>query len=174
MIAPWPEYREDLHFADAESAVGCMQEVVRGIRNTRTQMQVPQGRKTHVYIVAGTPKDAELYRSCAASFINLSSASALYVQENKEGIGSDAVSIVVSNAVAYLPLEDLVDKAKELERLTKEKERLAKEILRCEGMLNNPNFVNKAPAAKVDAEKEKLAKYKEMADKVETQLKMLA
>ena len=72
-----------------------------------------------------------------------------------------------------MPLEDLVDKEKELERLTKEQERLTKEIARCEGMLNNPNFVNKAPAAKVDAEKEKLVKYKEMKDKVETQLEQL-
>ncbi len=174
MIAPWPEYDEALCFADAESAVSCMQEVVRGIRNTRTQMQVPQGRKTHVYIVAGSAEAAEQYRSCARSFVNLASASGIYVQETREGIGEDAVSIVVSNAVAFLPLEDLVDKAKELERLSKEKERLAKEISRCEGMLNNPNFVNKAPAAKVDAEKEKLAKYKEMAEKVETQLKNLA
>ena len=74
---------------------------------------------------------------------------------------------------AYNLLEDLVDKEKELERLTKEQERLTKEIARCEGMLNNPNFVNKAPAAKVDAEKEKLAKYKEMKEKVETQLEQL-
>ena len=57
-----------------------------------------------------------------------------------------------------MPLEDLIDKDKEIERLTKETERLTKEIARCEGMLNNPNFVNKAPAAKVDAEKDKLAK----------------
>ncbi len=98
----------------------------------------------------------------------------IHVQQDKTGIGEDAVSVVVSNAVVYMPLEDLVDKEKkELERLTKEQERLTKEIARCEGMLNNPNFVNKAPAAKVDAEKEKLAKYKEMKDKVETQLEQL-
>ena len=72
--------------------------------------------------------------------------------------------------VVYLPLEDLIDREKEIERLTKEQERLGKEIARCEGMLNNPNFVNKAPAAKVEAEKEKLEKYKEMKEKVNLQL----
>ena len=72
--------------------------------------------------------------------------------------------------VVYLPLEDLIDREKEIERLTKEQERLTKEIARCEGMLNNPNFVNKAPAAKVEAEKEKLEKYKEMKEKVNLQL----
>ena len=95
------------------------------------------------------------------------------VQETKDGIGEDAVSVVVSNAVVYLPLEDLVDREKELERLTKEQDRLGKEIARCEGMLKNPNFVNKAPEAKVNAEKEKLEKYKEMLEKVNSQLAQL-
>ena len=95
------------------------------------------------------------------------------VQENKDGIGEDAVSVVVSDAVVYLPLEDLVDREKEIERLKKEQERLTKEIARCQGMLNNPNFVNKAPAAKVDAEKEKLQKYEEMMEKVNVQLSQM-
>ena len=94
----------------------------------------------------------------------------ILVQENKDGIGEDAVSVVVSDAVVYMPLEDLIDKDKEIERLTKETERLAKEIARCQGMLSNPNFVNKAPEAKVNAEKEKLQKYEEMMEKVKIQL----
>ena len=80
---------------------------------------------------------------------------------------------MVSDAVIYLPLEDLVDREKEMERLKKEQERLTKEIARCQGMLNNPNFVNKAPAAKVDAEKEKLQKYEEMMEKVNVQLSQM-
>ena len=84
--------------------------------------------------------------------------------------GEDAVSVVVSDAVVYMPLEDLVDREKEIERLKKEQERLAKEIARCQGMLSNPNFVNKAPEAKVNAEKEKLQKYEEMMEKVKIQL----
>ena len=101
------------------------------------------------------------------------SSKEIQVQETKEGIGEDAVSVVVSDAVVYLPLEDLVDREKEIERLTKEQERLTKEIARCQGMLNNPNFVNKAPAAKVDAEKEKLQKYEEMMEKVNVQLSQM-
>ena len=97
-------------------------------------------------------------------------AKEIHVQQDKSGIGEDAVSIVVADGVVYLPLEDLIDREKEIERLTKEQERLTKEIARCEGMLNNPNFVNKAPAAKVEAEKEKLEKYKEMKEKVNLQL----
>ena len=102
--------------------------------------------------------------------MNLAFAKEILVQENKDGIGEDAVSVVVSDAVVYMPLEDLVDREKEIERLKKEQERLAKEIARCQGMLSNPNFVNKAPEAKVNAEKEKLQKYEEMMEKVKTQL----
>ena len=82
----------------------------------------------------------------------------------------DEYAIEHAAGAVLLPLEDLIDREKEIERLTKEQERLTKEIARCEGMLNNPNFVNKAPAAKVETEKEKLEKYKEMQEKVNLQL----
>ena len=170
MISDWPVYKDEMNFADAEKAVSSFQEVVRGIRNTRNEMNVPQNRKTNIYIVG---KDAECcarFESCKKSFTNLAFAKEIHVQQDKNGIGEDAVSIVVADGVVYLPLEDLIDREKEIERLTKEQERLTKEIARCEGMLNNPNFVNKAPAAKVEAEKEKLEKYKEMKEKVNLQL----
>ena len=173
MISEWPVYKDEWNSPEAELAIGSFQEVVRGIRNTRTSMNVPQNRKTHLIIVGKDAEICEMYEKSKKSFVNLAFAKEIHVQQDKSGIGEDAVSVVVSNAVVYMPLEDLVDREKELERLTKELERLTKEIARCDGMLNNPNFVNKAPAAKVDAEKEKLAKYKEMKDKVGTQLEQL-
>ena len=173
MISEWPVYREERNFPDAEKAIEGFKEVVRGIRNTRTEMNVPNNRKTSLHIVAKDADTAAMYENSKKSFVNLAFAKEILVQTDKNGISEDAVSVVVSNAVVYMPLEDLIDKDKEIERLTKETERLTKEIARCEGMLNNPNFVNKAPAAKVDAEKDKLAKYKEMMDKVKGQLEQL-
>ena len=173
MISEWPVYREERNFPDAEKAIEGFKEVVRGIRNTRTEMNVPNNRKTSLHIVAKDAETAAMYENSKKSFVNLAFAKEILVQTDKNGISEDAVSVVVSNAVVYMPLEDLIDKDKEIERLTKETERLTKEIARCEGMLNNPNFVNKAPAAKVDAEKDKLAKYKEMMDKVKGQLEQL-
>ena len=173
MISNWPEYKEEWCFPEAELAVESFKEVVRGIRNTRAEMNVPANKKTNVYIVGKNAEVCRMYEESSRSFVNLALAKDIHVQEDKAGIGEDAVSVVVSNAVVYLPLEDLVDREKELERLTKEKERLTKEIARCEGMLNNPNFVNKAPEAKVAAEKEKLQKYIEMKEKVSTQLSQL-
>ena len=170
MISDWPVYKDEMNFADAEKAVASFQEVVRGIRNTRNEMNVPQNRKTNIYIVGKDAESCARFESCKRSFTNLAFAKEIHVQQDKNGIGEDAVSIVVADGVVYLPLEDLIDREKEIERLTKEQERLTKEIARCEGMLNNPNFVNKAPAAKVEAEKEKLEKYKEMKEKVNLQL----
>ena len=88
----------------------------------------------------------------------------------KNGIEDDAVSVVIPGATLYLPLEDLVDFEKEKERLLKEKERLTKELARSRGMLSNEKFLSKAPEAKVQEEKEKLAGYEQMMAQVEERL----
>ncbi|MBR2527268.1 MAG: valine--tRNA ligase [Blautia sp.] len=170
MTAPWPVYDEALNWPEAEETVFVFQEIVRGIRNLRVQMNVPASRRTHVFLVAKDAQTAACFKAAAGSFVNLASASQIAVGTDKEGIASDAVTVVTSAVTAYLPLEDLVDREKELARLGKEKERLLKEIARCQGMLDNPNFVGKAPEAKVAAEKEKLEKYRNMLTKVEQQL----
>lgn len=106
-----------------------------------------------------------------AERIHLSSgASEIDVQSDKAGIGEDAVSVVIPGAVVYMPLEDLVDMEKEKERLLKEEERLKKELARSHGMLNNEKFVSKAPAAKIQEEKDKLAKYEQMMATVQERL----
>ena len=87
----------------------------------------------------------------------------------KSGI-EDAVSVVIPGAVAYLPLEDLVDFEKEKERLNKEKAKLTKELARSRGMLSNEKFLNNAKPEKVEEEKAKLAKYEQMMEQVEERL----
>ena len=78
----------------------------------------------------------------------------------------DAVTAVVPGAEIYIPLEDLVDIAKELERLEKEKENLEKELERVNSKLSNEGFVSKAPAKVVEEERAKKLKYSEMYEKV--------
>ena len=173
MISDWPVFREEWSFPAAEKTVAGLMEVVRGIRLVRTQMNVPAGKKTHIYLVAKDSETAARYEKAKASFYNLSMATQIQVLADKSSVGEDAVSVVVSDAVAYLPLEDLVDREKEIERLTREQMRLTGEIARCEGMLSNPKFVDKAPQAKVEAEREKLAKYREMKEKVDLTLEQL-
>ena len=92
------------------------------------------------------------------------------MEETKEGIGEDAVSVVVTDAVVYLPLEELVDFAQEIERLEKEEARLVKELARVNGMLSNEKFISKAPEAKINEEKAKLEKYTQMMEQVRERL----
>ena len=115
----------------------------------------------------------EIFATSRVFFATLAYASEVAVQSDKNGIGDDAVSAVIHDAVIYMPFAELVDIEKEIERLTKEKEKLGKEIARCTGMLGNPNFVNKAPEAKIAAEKEKLEKYTNMLEQVEERLAAL-
>ena len=173
MLAPWPEYTEEWNFAKEEADVETIKVLVKGIRNIRSEMNVPPSRKAKYFIVSPDADLCELFASHKGIYSQLISASEIDVQADKAGIPEDAVSVVIPNAVVYIPLEELVDMAKERERLEKEKAKLAKELARSNGMLNNEKFLSKAPQAKVDEEKAKLEKYKQMMEDVENRLAQL-
>ena len=170
MLADWPVYKEEWNFSAEEEMLAHVKELVKGIRNLRTEMDVPPSRKAKVFIVSEDKALCETFESMKKTYQNLISASEIDVQSNKAGIGEDAVSVVIPGAVVYMPLEDLVDMEKEKERLLKEEERLKKELARSHGMLNNEKFVSKAPAAKIQKEKDKLAKYEQMMATVQERL----
>lgn len=111
--------------------------------------------------------------SLKQSAVMMAAANDFVIQHDKTGIAEDAVSIVVPDATAYVPLEELIDFEQEIERLTKEEARLTKEIARASGMLNNEKFVSKAPAAKVQEERDKLETYKQMMEQVKERLEGL-
>ena len=173
MISSWPEYRGDWEYARAAEEVELMKEAVRGIRNVRTQLNVPPSKKASVYVVSENADIRRTFEDGKVFFATLAKASEVFIQENREGIGEDAVSAMVPGANIYIPFAELVDIDKELERLEKEKERLTKEIARSNGMLKNERFVSKAPADKVQAERDKLTKYTQMMEQVETRLAQL-
>ena len=150
-----------------------MKDLVKGVRNIRTDMEVPPSRKAKVFIVTEDVELRDTFEEMKESYRLLAGASEIQVQADKEGIGEDAVSVVIPSAVLYLPLEDLVDFEKERERLEKEKSRLEKELARSRGMLSNEKFLSKAPESKVQEEKEKLAKYEQMMAQVEERLKQM-
>ena len=170
MLADWPVYKEEWNFSAEEEMLAHVKELVKGIRNLRTEMDVPPSRKAKVFIVSEDKALCETFESMKKIYQNLISASEIDVQSDKAGIGEDAVSVVIPGAVVYMPLEDLVDMEKEKERLLKEEERLKKELARSHGMLNNERFVSKAPAAKIQEEKDKLAKYEQMMATVQERL----
>ena len=170
MLADWPVYKEEWNFSAEEEMLAHVKELVKGIRNLRTEMDVPPSRKAKVFIVSEDKALCETFESMKKTYQNLISASEVDVQSDKAGIGEDAVSVVIPGAVVYMPLEDLVDMEKEKERLLKEEERLKKELARSHGMLNNEKFVSKAPAAKIQEERDKLAKYEQMMATVQERL----
>ena len=144
--------------------------MVKSVRNRRSEMDVPPSRKAAVYIVSEKADVRNIFEQEKEMYAGLMGASEVLVREDKTGIAEDAVSIVIPDAVVYIPLEDLVDLAKEKERLEKEQARLEKELARSKGMLSNERFLSKAPEAKVREEKEKLAKYEQMMEQVKVQL----
>ena len=167
MLASWPEYREEYSFAREEAAVELMKEAVRGIRNIRAEMNVSPKKKAKVFVVSENEDVRDIFEQGKVFFGTLGYASEVAVRADREGIAEDAVSTMVPDAVIYMPFAELVDIEKEIERLKKEQKKLGGEIKRCEGMLNNERFLSKAPEQKVEEEKEKLSKYRQMLEKVE-------
>ena len=173
MLASWPEYREEYSFAREEAAVELMKEAVRGIRNIRAEMNVSPKKKAKVFVVSENEDVRDIFEQGKVFFGTLGYASEVAVRADREGIAEDAVSTMVPDAVIYMPFAELVDIEKEIERLKKEQKKLGGEIKRCEGMLNNERFLSKAPEQKVEEEKEKLSKYRQMLEKVEERLGQL-
>ncbi len=163
MISRYPEYDEKLSFKTEESAMQLIMDAITAIRNRRAEMNVPPSKKAKTIIV--TDK-ADVFEKGKIFFEKLASASEAVIQPDKNGIDANAVNVVVPSAEIFLPLDELVDKNKELQRLQTEKKKLEGEIKRVEGKLNNQGFVSKAPQKVIDEEKAKGVKYREMLDKV--------
>ena len=173
VISRWPQYREERNFPKEEKDIETIKEAVRGIRNIRTEMNVAPSRKATVYIVSEDADIRRIFQEGKLFFASLAYASEVIVQSDKTYIAKDAVSVMIAGAALYIPFAELVDVRAQTERLLKEEKRLAGEIARCEGMLKNEKFISKAPETKVAEEKEKLAKYTNLAEQVKVRLAQL-
>ena len=173
MISSWPVYLKERAFAEEEREIELIKEAVRGIRNVRTEMNVPPSKKALVYVVSGQEEILQVFANSGLFFASLAYASEVRTQADKKGIEEDAVSVVIPGAVCYIPFAELVDIGKEIERLEKEEKRLAGELARVNGMLSNEKFITKAPAAKIEEEKGKLLKYQQMMEQVKERLAQL-
>ena len=168
----WPEYDETLVDEKAESDMGYIIEAIKGLRNVRAEMNVPPSRKAKV--ICYISKEAKEAFNAGTSYMEkLASASEVEFIDDKSNVPANAVSLVVKGGELFMPLLDLVDKEKELERLNKEVKKLEGEIERIDKKLGNQGFVAKAPEAVVNAEKEKKAKYVEMLEAVKVRIDAL-
>ena len=170
--AAWPEFDEALVNKEAENDMAYVIEAIKGLRNVRAEMNVPPSRKAKV--IAYIADDAKEAFTNGASYIEkLASASEVEFITDKSVVPANAVSLVVKGGELFMPLLDLVDKDKELERLNKEVKKLEGEIERIDKKLSNQGFVAKAPKAVVNAEKEKRVKYVEMLEAVKVRIDAL-
>ena len=135
MISDWPVYKEEWSFKQDENAVDTIKAAVRAIRNLRTGMNVPPSKKATVYVVSAKSEIRDIFEASKNFFATLGYASEVFIQDSKNGIDENAVSTLIHDAALYIPLAELVDIDKEIERLEKESGRLAGEIKRASGML---------------------------------------
>ena len=156
MLAKWPEYREDFAFGDEAEKMERIMSAIKAIRTRRSEMNVPPSKKAHVYIQTAY---GDTFEHGAKFFDKLASASKVEIGESFAIEG--AVTIISDGAKILIPLDELVDKEKELARLNKELEKAEKDIAMLQGKLSNEKFVSKAPANIIEAERTKLAKAEE-------------
>ena len=173
MVSRWPEYKNEWSYEKEEKAVELIKTAVKGIRNIRSEMNVAPSRKAEVFVVSDDSSVLDVFEEGKLFFASLSYASEVKTQTDKNGIADDAVSVVIPGATLYIPFAELVDIAAEKERLEKEKKRLEGELKRSESMLTNERFLSKAPQAKIDEEKAKQEKYRQMMEQVESRLNSL-
>jgi len=173
MLAQWPKYQEERCFAAEEEMLSHVRELVKAVRTVRKEMDVPNSRKSRLYVVSEDSHIRQIFEQAKEAYRSFTNANEICIQADRTGIGEDAVSVVIPGATVYLPLEELVDKEKEIERLNKDKKKLEKELARSYGMLNNEKFLGRAPQSKIDEEKKKLAEYEKMMAEVEERLAQL-
>lgn len=173
MLSKWPEFTAEFDFNEDEKAIELMKEAIKNIRNIRAEMNVAPSKKAKVFVVSENEDVRNIFEHGKLFFASLAYASEVVVQSDKAGIDDDAVSTVIHNGVIYMPFAELVDIAKEKERLAKEKEKLTKEVERVEKKLSNQGFVSKAPEKVIAEEKAKMEKYSTMLKAVEEQIARL-
>jgi len=171
MTSVWPESGV-YQYKEAHDTMESVMALIRHIRNIRAEMNVVPSKRAKLMLLTDAEKQSQL-ESCNAYLMKLGYASEIVFINDKKEIPKDAVSVVADVAECFMPLEDLMDISKEIERLEKEMKDLVGEIKRSEGKLNNKGFTDKAPEQVVNDEKEKLEKYKTLYEKVSERLSAL-
>ena len=167
MIAQWPEYNEALNFKAEADAMESVMEAIRAIRARRADMNVPPSKKAALFVLTNKPQiftegEGFIQRLAYAESVEMLTAE----PENLDGM----VTITTADAKLYIPMGQLVDLSKEIERISKELEKAKKFLSSLEAKLSNEKFVGRAPEAVVNAEREKAAKQRDLIAQLEESL----
>ncbi len=176
IIQEYPKYEKEHIFNDDFNNMQFIKDIIRGIRNRRAELNVPNSKKTNLIFLVENDTIYNVINSFEVHFKNFCSADKIEIFKNDKSFLSKNdiskyIQLVFNNCVLYIPLYELVDRDKEIERLEKEKKNNQFELDRATSLVNNENFVSKAPKDKIEKEKEKINKYfsiiKELKEKLE-------
>lgn len=170
MLEKWPEYEPNLAYPEEEAAFGAVMELIKAVRAVRTEMGVHPRQKTSLTIET---KNAEPYRDGESYLAKFAFASEVHFTEQYNGDAAGMVQVITTQARAFIPMLELVDKEKETARLTKEKAQCEKDIAMLGAKLANEGFVAKAPAPVVEDIRQKHAAAQEKLGKIEASLRAL-
>ena len=164
IVAKWPEYTDAFDFRAEESQMESVMNAIRAIRNRRAEMNVPPSKKAALYVCTDKP----LVFTEGEGFIQrLAYADEVIILDAEPANLDGMVTCATADAKLYIPMGQLVDVAKELDRISKELEKARKNLAALEGKLSNENFVSRAPEAVVKAEKEKAERAKALISQLE-------
>lgn len=169
MISKWPKTRYEYKYNEQEETVEKIKQIIVEIRNIRNTKNIHPSKKSQLIFVS--EKYENELKEAEGILLKLGFANKAKIQKDNNDIPNNAIKIITDGIDLYIPLEDLVDLEEERKRLEEEKKKLEGEVARCEKMLSNPGFINKAPKSKIEEEEAKLIKYREMLMKVEESLK---
>ena len=169
MLQKWPEYCEGFLFSEDEQKMQGIMEIIRTIRNLRSEMNVAPSKRTRLMLLAADGWKDTLTGG-DGYFRRLAGASETVMLNNRNEVKEKTVSAVTAAGELFIPLGDLVDFEKEIARLGKELENLQKEMNRSRGMLNNQGFIAKAPAQLVQQERDKLEAAEAKAKALENRI----
>ena len=172
IVEDWPIFNEEFEFISEEATVNSAIEAITAIRNQRATLNVGAKTKQDLIILAENEEYKYLLENLKGQFKNLANSNEvdIYLEDEFDKDKENLVNLVFNEFSVLMSLDDLMDYEQERKRLNEEIKRLECEIKRASGKLNNENFVNKAPEAVVNEEREKLANYEDLLEKTKLSL----
>ena len=173
ILEDWPMEDSSMDFNEAEKSIEFIKSAIKGIRNARAEMNIVPSKKASLIFVTDNEDIKTTVEKGMKKFMTLASAESISFKNDKTSLGDDNISVVLEKCEVFIPLKELIDFDKEIERLEKEKDKYLDEINRVDNKLSNEGFISKAPAKLVDEEKAKKEKYTDMLNNVLERLESL-
>ena len=173
IISAWPIFDEKKRCQDAEEKMQLIMETIRKLRNIWAEMNVAPSKKAKLIVYSDGQYVKDVIKEGEGYFMSIGGVSEIEYITDRDMVSEDMVTVTIQGGELFLPLEELIDIGKEIQRLEKEKKNLENEIKRVEGKLANEGFVKKAPAHLVEEERDKGKKYQEMLEMVAERIQAL-